>query len=217
MDQQKKDKDVFKQKDIAYYSAMLNGWIQNRMERDRSLITLSAGGIGLLITLLSTVGIKNNSELTLYSVALFFFLVTLGLVLTIYKRNSTYIEKALKKITERDPVLSKLDLFSSITFGLAVIFSISIGILNGITLINKTSGDNIMNKQKNIHKMIDNEKGVIKKSVNGITNLSPEAITDSSGSSTSDSQTNQSTNTSSNESQTNSSQSDSSDSSSSKE
>jgi len=49
-------------KNIAHYAAILNAWIRTKMERDKVLITLSAGGVGLLITLFSTAGIGHWKE-----------------------------------------------------------------------------------------------------------------------------------------------------------
>ena len=34
--------------DEAFRSASINAWIQSKMERDKALLTLSSGGIGLL-------------------------------------------------------------------------------------------------------------------------------------------------------------------------
>ena len=49
----------FQKKQIEYYASCVNAWFNTKLERDRSLLTLSAGGIGLLITLLTTVGLSS--------------------------------------------------------------------------------------------------------------------------------------------------------------
>ena len=41
-------------KNIAFYSTLLSAWIQTKMERDKTLVTLSAAAIGLLVTILTT-------------------------------------------------------------------------------------------------------------------------------------------------------------------
>ncbi len=38
-------------KEVEFYSVFLNGWITNRMEMDKSLLTLSTAGIGALMLL----------------------------------------------------------------------------------------------------------------------------------------------------------------------
>lgn len=43
-------------KNIAHYSVLLDAWIQTRTERDKTLVTLSAAGVGLLVTILTTAG-----------------------------------------------------------------------------------------------------------------------------------------------------------------
>lgn len=48
--------DLANKKEELYLSAVINGWIETRMERDRTLLALSTGGVGLLVTLVTTVG-----------------------------------------------------------------------------------------------------------------------------------------------------------------
>jgi hypothetical protein len=55
-----------KAKNVAHYSVMLDAWIQTRMALDKSLITLSAGGVGVLVTLLTTVGVARPWQIYLY-------------------------------------------------------------------------------------------------------------------------------------------------------
>jgi hypothetical protein len=54
-------------KEVEYFAAIANAWVNTRVEHDKSLLTLSAGGIGLLITLLSTVGIETTGILSVFS------------------------------------------------------------------------------------------------------------------------------------------------------
>jgi hypothetical protein len=82
-------------KDLAFYAASVEAWYSTRFERDKSLLTLAGGGIGLLITLLSTVGIRSCQSLILYIPALVAFTVCLGAVLLIFHRNSRHIEKTI--------------------------------------------------------------------------------------------------------------------------
>ncbi|MGY0582644.1 MAG: hypothetical protein ACW7DV_11235, partial [Paraglaciecola chathamensis] len=48
----------FEGKNVAFYSTLLSAWIQTKMERDKTLITLSSAAIALLVTMLTTVGIN---------------------------------------------------------------------------------------------------------------------------------------------------------------
>jgi hypothetical protein len=42
------DNDDIKKKEIAFYTAGVTAWYNTSLEHDKSLFTLSAGGIGLL-------------------------------------------------------------------------------------------------------------------------------------------------------------------------
>lgn len=50
-------------KTVEYYSAAVTAWFNTALEHDKSILTLAAGGIGLLITLLTTVGLSTAEAL----------------------------------------------------------------------------------------------------------------------------------------------------------
>src|SRR5205823_10076131 len=89
---------------------------------------LSAGGIGLLITLVSTVGISSLESLILFILALVAFVACLAAVLGIFGRNSTHIEDAIHRNASRDPLLAVLDNIAVYTFLSGVVLSGIIGI-----------------------------------------------------------------------------------------
>ncbi|MFT0635166.1 hypothetical protein ACMFY5_24075, partial [Pseudomonas sihuiensis] len=70
--------EINQMKEVEFYSANLNAWFNTRFEHDKSLLTLSAGGVGLLITLISTVGVRSIETLILYIFSLFCFILCLG-------------------------------------------------------------------------------------------------------------------------------------------
>lgn len=82
------EEELHNEKDVAYYSTLVTAWVETRMELDKSLIMLSAGGIGLLVTILSTVGARNLWELVLYAGAFISFLISIVTCITIFKCNS---------------------------------------------------------------------------------------------------------------------------------
>ena len=47
-------------KEVAFYGAVVEAWIGTRMEFDKSLLTLSLAGIGVVITLLTAVGMPSK-------------------------------------------------------------------------------------------------------------------------------------------------------------
>ena len=127
MQEQEKD-NVEQQKNVAYYSALVNAWIQTKIEHDKTLISLSVGGIGLLVAILSAVGVKHSWEILLYVAALLSFIITTALCIYIFDRNSKHIEEVLNKKGSRDYVLKRLDKVSLTCFVAAVSFSMAIGI-----------------------------------------------------------------------------------------
>lgn len=50
-DSEKKEAEFREKKELEFYKAGISAWYTTAFERDKSLLTLSAGGIGLLMTL----------------------------------------------------------------------------------------------------------------------------------------------------------------------
>lgn len=120
------DKETSKDKDIEFYSASVNAWFASALEHDKSLLTLSAGGIGLLITLMTTIGIHSKESLILYTLSLISFVTCLFSILYIFRKNKKYLERILKKETPFD--LSFLDTIAMSSFVLGVLFAGVIGV-----------------------------------------------------------------------------------------
>src|SRR4051812_12163082 len=66
------------QKQVAFYGAVVTAWVETAMEKDKTLLSLSTGGIGLLVTLLTTVGPSSNDELWWYAAAGTCFVLAVG-------------------------------------------------------------------------------------------------------------------------------------------
>ena len=117
------------QKQVAYYSAAVTAWFTTSLEHDKSLLTLSAGGIGLHLTLLTTVGLKTAEALVLYIGAIICFVVSLLAVLRVFRANQKYIEDIIGGRTETtDPTLAKLDSVALIAFAIGVILTAIVAI-----------------------------------------------------------------------------------------
>ncbi|MEJ1250641.1 hypothetical protein, partial [Denitratimonas tolerans] len=115
-------------KEIQWYSATVNAWYGTRLEHDRSLLTLSAGAIGLLITLLSTVGVSSVESALLYGAAIFSFLISLASVLWVFRRNGTHLTEILRSNAAGDAVLRTLDAVAIGSFFFGVVLASIIGI-----------------------------------------------------------------------------------------
>ncbi len=122
------EQEIAHQKEIEFYAAATTAWFDTRLERDKSLLTLSAGGIGLLITLLSTVGIHSVESLILYVAALLSFIVSMAAVLWIFKRNAAHLEDINRGKEGGDLLLDLLDNAAIFCFFLAVVLSSIMGI-----------------------------------------------------------------------------------------
>lgn len=121
--------EIDEQKKIEFYAASVTAWYESSLEHDKSLLTLSAGGIGLLITLLTTVGLGTAEALVLYVGAIISFVISLVSVLFVFRGNQKHIEDILSgKNQGADPVLSRLDGTAIWSFGIGVIFTAVIGI-----------------------------------------------------------------------------------------
>jgi hypothetical protein len=125
--------EEIQQKEVEFYAAGLNAWYNTRLEHDKSLLTLSAGGIGLIITLLTTIGVTSSEALVLNIVAILCFLICLFSILAIFKKNSSHLERVIQGENLPDFLLGILDKVSNYSFILGVIFSVIIGISVAIT------------------------------------------------------------------------------------
>lgn len=173
-------------KNIAHYSVLLSAWIQTKMERDKTLVTLSSAAIGLLITVLTTIGVQSIYEIILFIIAVCAFLTTIYSSLMIYQLNSKHLEDALRGSSETDPSLEKYDKISIRAFILGAVFALMVGATSAYQKI-ILKGNNMPNEELNTSKLsISNEslngiaelnpQNIATKSINGITNLSPETI-----------------------------------------
>lgn len=156
------------QKDVEYYASCVDAWFGTAMEHDKSILTLSAGGIGLLITLLTTVGVSSAEALVLYIGAILSFLTALVAVLEVFRRNRVHIEQVISNRTvEKDPVLTKADAVVFWSFALGVLFTAVIGIGGAarsyVSQEKKVTNDSTKTSQP----------AQLKESVNGVSNLQP--------------------------------------------
>ena len=135
IDDQKKSiedqkKSIEDQKKVAFYAAAVTAWFATSLEHDKSLLTLSAAGIGLHLTLLTTVGIRSTEALVLYIFAIICFAASLLIVLGMLDRNKKYIERIVRSedITKTDISLARMDASAKFIFGLGVFCTAIVGI-----------------------------------------------------------------------------------------
>lgn len=160
--------EIENQKRVEYYAASVNAWLNTSLEHDKSLLTLSAGGIGLPLTLLTTVGLSSAEALVLYIGAIMSFVIALVAILVIFRRNRTYIENILSnKSTGNDPLLTKLDATALWAFGIGVLFTAIIGVaaaVHSYSAKEKTMANGTTKKIETV---------TFRKSFNGVSDLQP--------------------------------------------
>jgi len=118
-----------------FYGAVVQAWVDSRMERDRTVLSLSAGGLGILVTLLTAFGPFSKWQLLVFGVATICFLVATALGLLILQRNGPYLEELAKakpseitlKRLERN--LRRLDRGLYVMFMIGVVLALTAAII----------------------------------------------------------------------------------------
>lgn len=188
-EQRKQKEDEEKQKRVAYYTSLINAWIQTKMESDKTLILISSGGIAFLINFL-TKEITTITDLIIILAALISFFMVIVFCILIFERNSKLIEALTENTEAKDEWLGTLDKLAKGAFGLALIFTLIIGASNGIENLYKnlnSKGEMKMSDMKKVQNEslkdlgnLNPEKG-LEKSLNGLSSLRPEKNTSNKG------------------------------------
>ena len=128
------EEDCYKEKDVAFYSATVNAWYTTKFEKDKHLLSLSTAGVGLLVTLATTVGALTLCTAAMYFLAVFSFLVCILTVLSIFSRNADHLQRLIKEDEDedKDPFLDLLDKSASTSFVFGIIFTLLVGLFSGI-------------------------------------------------------------------------------------
>jgi hypothetical protein len=145
MDENEKEKnreaEELTGKNVAFYETFLSAWVENRMEVDKQLLTLSSLAIGLLMTFkLGTV-----TELVLWLVSGGLFLITIVVVLCVFRNNTKYIECLIsdddenkKKAVEKS--LQTLTAWAFVMFILAIASTFVLALIKSGFVITKATG-----------------------------------------------------------------------------
>lgn len=128
--------EVLKAKSVEYYAAGINAWFNTSLEFDKSMFTLSGGGIALLVSLLSNV--TTLPLFLLFIVAITCFIVTTGLLLAVFQKNKPYAMRLAQNEHADSSLLDALDMTAKIFFGLAVLLTVILGIVIAMEKLNLT-------------------------------------------------------------------------------
>ena len=99
----------YREKNNIYYGAMLSAWLNTKIERDKQLLTLSSSAIGLLVTLLRTIGTSTIFETCCYALSMLAFLITVISVLLILDENAKHVADVVDGVESESKILSFLD------------------------------------------------------------------------------------------------------------
>ncbi len=157
------------QREGLYYSALVTGWITTKLERDKSILTLAAGGIGLVVTLMTTVGPTSCSMLWLYGLAVSCFLCSLIAVVIVLDKNGDHFEAVANGKTDREPRLEVLDAFSFWAFVGGAVFLAVIGMSGAVGKLEQQKEDNMASNSKN-----PAGQQAVERSVSGVGMLKPQ-------------------------------------------
>jgi len=173
-------------KEVAYYAAMTNAWFKTKFEYDKSLLFLSAGSIGLLITLLTAVGVQSLTLLTIYIISLISFITCIGYILAIFLRNGKYLEDVIAGKNSNDSLLGVFDKRLRVAFIIGIISASTFGISIAFDKVNikEIKMSDKKEPEKNIVPLVESYDGVnnikpqnsksIDKSLDGVQNFVPQ-------------------------------------------
>jgi hypothetical protein len=184
------EEELQNEKNVAFYAASVEAWLNTSLEYDKSIFALSAGGIGLLITLLTTIGAPSIAILWFYGLGIVCFIASLIMLLVIFRRNRKHIEEVLaaNEVVE-DLVLKRLDLAVLCAFGAAAVFTATVGVMSAIDSYETKSKEprdkekTVANEKKgqyttgNVSNESFNGMSNLTKSFNGLSNVRPQAST----------------------------------------
>lgn len=131
-------------KAVESYSAAQNAWYNTQIEYDKSLLTLSTAGLGFVIALLNAAGATSAEILILNLLAIVSFLISMGSVLFIFKKNGRYLyERLIPKTQATKPssnscLLGFLDNLATVSFALGIVFSTIIAVSIALNSYNKS-------------------------------------------------------------------------------
>lgn len=122
--------------DLDQRSALIvEAWINTSMERDKSLLSISSAGVGLLVTLLSIDNSLGSCEVIFYSLAFLGFTLSIISIIKVFGVNKKYLE-LMVKYKENKSLINRVktrltcwDRTAVFSFGAALLSTVAIGIL----------------------------------------------------------------------------------------
>lgn len=92
--------DVYYEKEVVFYNSLVNAWLQNRLDRNKQLLTISYLAIGLLLLLFPS--LKDYHSDVFFGTAVSWFLAFISfiasasLALSIMRKNADYAQAVIR-------------------------------------------------------------------------------------------------------------------------
>jgi hypothetical protein len=113
--------------------ALFEAMVETSMEADRTLVALAAGGVALLVSLLSTVAPSGGLLFHLYWLALVAFLLAIAIGIVIFRVNASMLGDAMVSLKaamggRKRKWLRRLDYALVVFFAAGVLMSVGVGV-----------------------------------------------------------------------------------------
>lgn len=157
-------------------TTLVQGWIENRMELDRTIIALSAAGIGLLVTLLTTVEIPWWWVTLFYGYGIGAFVLAIRAGLEIFHVNAEHLEQAITDAeTGVNVSLTSLDRSLRRRFWSGVSATILVGVLGAAPTFLNQRGEQMSEDKirRGVTETTQHQGPSEQSSLDKITNLKP--------------------------------------------
>ncbi len=128
----------------SYYS-----FYSTKLEKDKSILTLSVAGLGFLVTFINFTSIFKPYEFIFFLIAAVCFMVCILNVVKIFDKNAEYIVLLTTDaggIEEKEAELKKLDKWAIKSFYLGIVMAFALGACTAMSNSNKEVGN--VGKQK---------------------------------------------------------------------
>jgi hypothetical protein len=158
---------------VAFYASGLDAFYATGLEQDKSILALSAGGIGLLITLLTTVGVTSLFQLAGYLSGITCFAVAVLLILVVFAKSKKHIIEVVSNTYDiENRTLQRLDKSAMLFFGLGAMCSALVGVSAALYSYHQPKDSEMADKK------ITNRSGwvAVGDSAEGIQNLRPDVL-----------------------------------------
>lgn len=92
-----REEQIYVGKEVAFYTAMVGAWINTRMERDKSVLTISVGAVAVLGTVATAVGVHGTAQRIAFAVAFLAFVASAGGAVGAFHWSAQYVEAEARR------------------------------------------------------------------------------------------------------------------------